>query len=549
MTLRHLLWLLAIWSSVLGVASGALFCALRLDRTRAPLGPCVVSVWRDGVRVARAVVPDPSAAERALPAEAEQPGAQRIVETILDTAPLAASNRLLLAAGVAPSRDGVSVSYRGRTAYATPDDLRKLAAYEWNAQVGSLSVILGVDVAKLLGLLGQELGVTPDELLRHGSFRRFAVTSSAAYPRRLADSDLTRSAVKRSVQGAARYLLRNQKRDGSFRYELDALTGGEDQSYNYPRHAGATLFLARAANQFHEPALLRGARRAGAFMKDRATLRCGAHACVGEGEQVDVGATALALLAYVELFDGGAREFREPALSLAGFLRAQQRSDGDFQHLYSVTEQHPIDIQLEYYTGEAAFALSHVHRLSSDARDLDAARRALSFLVTRSPWFLGARYFWGAEHWTCQVLEDLWSRAPDRTALDFCLRWQAANRNLQFDAPPAPPEYDGAISRGPFMTPRLTPLASRMEAAVATLAVARAANLPAPEIATLERQIRRGFRFLLQNQFTPGPTHLMPNPLRLAGGFPGSAVDLHVRIDYPQHAGGALLRYWELLEK
>jgi hypothetical protein len=284
-------------------------------------------------------------------------------------------------------------------------------------------------------------------------------------------------------------------------------------------------------------------------MKDHATLRCGAHSCVGEGDSVDVGASALALLAYVELLDGGATQFRDAALDLAGFLRDQQRSDGDFQHLYSVSEQHPVDIQLEYYTGEAAFALSRAQRVTGDARDLAAARHALSFLVARPAWFLGARYFWGAEHWTCQVLEDLWQRAPDRVALRFCLDWQAANRALQYSSPPMQPEYDGGVSRGPFLSPRLTPLGSRMEAAVATLSVARQAGVAQAELDLLDSEIRRGFGFLLRYQYAPGPSYLMPDPRALLGGFPGSPVDLHVRIDYPQHAGGALLRYWELLQK
>ncbi len=97
------------------------------------------------------------------------------------------------------------------------------------------------------------------------------------------------------------------------------------------------------------------------------------------------------------------------------------------------------------------------------------------------------------------------------------------------------------------MSPRLTPAGSRMEAAVATLSVARAAKLPAAEIEALEHEIKRAFAFILRYQFTPGPTYLMPDARALNGGYPGSPVDLHVRIDYPQHAGGALLRYWELV--
>jgi hypothetical protein len=547
-TLQRLLRVLAVWAAVLALSSLFVCRLVALDRTRAPVGPFIVSVWLGGARIARTVVLTETEKSRALESEASQHGAQRVVETMRDSAFIFPKNRWLLAASVAPDRDGVSASYQGRTAYATPDDLHKLEAYEAAVSVGPYSLILGVDVDKLLGALASELGTTADELLRHGRLRRFAVVSDALYPRQVGQAEITAAVLKRSVQGAARYLVRNQHRDGMFEYELNALTGAADPNYNYPRHAGATYFLARAANQFHDASLLRAARRAAAFMKDRATLRCGPYACIGEGDQVDLGAAALALLAYVELLAGGAEEYRAPALELAGFLRSQQRADGDFQHLYSVSEQHPIDVQLEYYTGEAAFALSRVARVSGDVRDLETARRALRFLVQRSPWFLGAHYFWGAEHWTCQVLEDLWQRAPDRAALDFCLRWQAANRRLQYDAPPAPSEYDGGLSRGPFLSPRLTPLAARMEAAVATLAVARTAHLSAQEIEPLEREIRRGFAFLLRYQFTPGPTQLEQSPQKLAGGFPGSPVDLHVRVDYPQHAGGALLRYWELAQ-
>jgi len=549
MTPRTLLCLLGIWLGVLSVCSVLIFCRVRIDRAHTPAGPYVVSVWERGERSARTVVAGEQELSHALADAAARPGAQRIVERIVDSAPILARSWLLLGHSLVPAQDGLSATYRGRTAYATPDDLRKLEAYERTMALGPLSLVLGIDVSQVLGVLAHELGTEPGELLRHGSLRRFAVITDAAYPRKFSEADVTRDAIKSSVHSAARYLARNQRRNGSFRYELNAVTGGDSEDYNYPRHAGATYFLARAGNQFQDAQLQRAARRAGAFMKDRATLRCGAYACVGEGDQVDIGSSALAILAYVELLEGGSEEYRAPALELAGFVRAQQRADGEFQHFYSVSEQHPIDIQTEYYTGEATFALSRVQRVSGDPKDLQAASRALSFLVKRSAWFLGSHYFWAAEHWTCQALADLWSRAPDRVALQFCLDWQAVNRNLQFAAPPAPESYDGGISRGPFMAPRLTPTASRLEAAVATLEAARAAGVPAAQIELLEHQIKRAFAFLLRYQFAPGPTHLMPKPRLLEGGFPGSAIDLHVRIDYPQHAAGALLRYWELEQK
>ncbi|HYP78228.1 MAG TPA: hypothetical protein VER12_19780 [Polyangiaceae bacterium] len=547
MTARQLLRLLAVWLGVLFVCVVAISYSVRVDRARPPSGLYLVSVWERGTRTARSVVA--SAPKEVLVDQSARRGAQRIIEQLVDSAPIMGGSWLLLGLSVVPARDGVSVSYRGRTAYATPEDLRKLEAYEFSFVLGPLNLVLGIDVNKVLGALAQELGSEPRELLQHGSFRRFAVASDADYPRKIGEADVTRDSIEDSVRSAARYLARNQRRDGSFRYELNAVTGADSPDYNFPRHSGATYFLARAGNQLHDPQLARAGQRAGSFLKDRVTLRCGEHACIGEGDQVDIGSSALALLAYVELLAGGNEEFRAPALELAAFLRSQQRPDGEFKHFYSIAERRALDIQVEYYAGEAAFALSRVHRVSGDAKDLRAASHALSFLVTRSRWFLGSHYFWGAEHWTCQALADLWQRAPDRSALEFCLDWQAVNRNLQFQSPPAPAEYDGGITRGPFVPPRLTPTAARLEAAVATLEVARAAGVSPSELELIDHQIKRAFAFLMRYQFSPGPTHLMPKPRLLEGGFPGSALDLHVRIDYPQHAGGALLRYWELQPK
>lgn len=541
MTPERLLRVALSYLLALTVVSCALYRVIRLDRTRAPARLSIVSVWQAGVRTARRVVSGD--ATHVLEAEGRAPGATRVVEPILDSARILPLGRLVFGASIAPARDGVSVSFNGRTAYLTPDDLLKLEAYESTLQLGPALLVLGVDVDKVLQALASELHATPNELFRHGQFRRFAVPSSAPYPRQLGADQITPAALRSSLSSAARYLARNQHPDGSFRYEVNAVTGGDEPGYNYPRHAGATYFLARAAHDLHDPRLARAAHLGAVFLRDHATLRCGEHACIGEGDEVDLGAAALAVLTYAELVEGGAPEFRDAALDLAGFLRAQQRSNGDFQHLYSVKEQHPVDIQLEYYTGEAAFALATVQRLSGDAKDLDAASRALSFLVKRSRWYVGAHYFWAAEHWTCQALAELWERAPDRQALQFCLAWQAANREVQLTLPG---QYDGGISRGPFVSPRLTPLASRMEAAVATLATARKAGVPIEEQQLLETEIRHGFAFLLRYQYAPGPTHLMPDPRAVAGGFPGSPIDLHVRIDYPQHAGGAIARYLEL---
>jgi hypothetical protein len=97
------------------------------------------------------------------------------------------------------------------------------------------------------------------------------------------------------------------------------------------------------------------------------------------------------------------------------------------------------------------------------------------------------------------------------------------------------------------MPPQIVASATRMEAAVSTLAVARQAGVPEAEIEQLESGVRKTMSFLMRSQLAPGPSHLMPDAAGMLGGFPTSEVDLRVRIDYPQHAGTALLGYYRAL--
>ena len=149
-------------------------------------------------------------------------------------------------------------------------------------------------------------------------------------------------------------------------------------------------------------------------------------------------------------------------------------------------------------------------------------------------------------------MDDLWDRAPDPRALDFCVRWQDYNRKLQYTAGETPYDADGAYGFGPLVTPRLTPVGSRTEAGIATLDVASrpsalaggGAPLVAPEeVAELDAQMRRSLALLLRHQFRPGPRFLFAVPAAVDGAMPGSEVDWQLRIDYAQHAGSALVRW------
>jgi hypothetical protein len=273
-------------------------------------------------------------------------------------------------------------------------------------------------------------------------------------------------------------------------------------------------------------------------------LRCGTRPCVGEGHVVDVGSTALAVLAFVEI----ARTKLDPGYArlvpdLDAFLRSQQRPDGEFMHLYDLSTGLPVDIQLLYYSGEAAFALSRAHALLGDPQDLDASTRALDHLVHHAWTFFGSRYYQGEEHWTCQAMDDLWDRAPSQDGLDFCLRWAAYGRKLMYGPEDTLFDADGAYGFGPVVTPRLTPAGSRAEAGIATLEAARKAGRTSADLEPLDRQMRRSLSMLLRHQLVGARPYLLADPDAMDGAFPGNEVDWAIRIDYEQHAGSALLRW------
>jgi hypothetical protein len=413
-----------------------------------------------------------------------------------------------------------------------------------------VGITLGADGGAIVALLAERLKAKPEDILPAAELRRIRIQRQAGPERRrITAENVRREDAREAVIAGAKYLARGVSPEGRFRYNVSAPGNQDIAGYDWPRHAGATYFLAQVAGMTNDAVLIDACKRAASLMTSSALSQCGDATCVGEENVVALGSTALAVVALTEIVERKIDErFRWPLLGLVRFLRAQQRPDGEFMHFYDRGEGHPIDKQGLYYSSEAALALAKSYNITKDPADLDAAVRALRYLVGPAWSFFGDRYYFGEEHWTCQALSVLWPHAPDRKALDFCLGWQRFGRALQqrdgasfFDA-------DGSIGVGPVVTPRLTPVASRCEAAVATLDVARRAGIAADEIALLDAQLRRALALLLRQQFRPGPRHLFKSPEAVEGAMPGSEVDWELRIDYTQHAGSALVRWLELAD-
>ncbi len=545
---RTLARVLVAWA--IGTAAG---CAIvhrtfALDIDERHPRAIIASVWVAGQVAARAVLAAPDdPSPRLAAALAAHPGSTLVYETVVAEGPvLSGRSEVALALSVVAGHDGLSVTCRDRTEYLTPDELLAHQAYDKGIAIPSLGLTTGLDVPLALALLSERCGMTVRELSDR-ALRRFRVvrsTPGAPSSRPVNAETMTDDDVRASAVAAGAFLARGVDGEGRFRYLVDAPTNRTLPGYDWPRHAGATYFLAQVAALSGDADVGSAALRAAARLRDLATVACGEHRCIGSDSLVDLGSTALAVIAFVEVartkLDPGYADLVPP---LAAFLRSQQRPDGEFMHLYDRGSGRPVDVQLLYYSGEATLALSRAHILLGDVRDLEAASRALSHLVGAAWSFLGSRYYFGEEHWTCQAMDDLWDRSPNRPALDFCLRWQAFNRQLQYAAGDTAYDADGAYGFGPILTPRLTPVGSRSEAGIATLHAAQRSGTSPAELGQLEDQTRRALALLIRQQFRPGPQHLLADPAAIRGAIPGSEVDWQLRIDYAQHSGSALIRW------
>jgi hypothetical protein len=545
--------LLVAWVLATAIACVVVHRAFALEVDEAHPREVIASVWREGRVVARAVVANVGEHAASVDAAAAESGATLVYESVVAEGPVVVWPEVALSLSFVPGQDGLSVTFAGRTTYVTPDDLLARQAYDHGITFPSMQMATGLDLPLALAAATEALGVSSRDLLEHGVLRRIRVTRSVAGapPARTVTADsLDESDVRVAAVAMGRYLARGVDHDGRFRYLVNAPTNQTLPGYDWPRHAGATYFVTQIAALTGDPDVRFAALRAGALLRDHALLRCGDLRCIGEEDSplADVGSTALALLAFVELarthLDDG---YALLVPQLTEFLRAQQRPDGELMHLYDRRAKRPVDLQLLYYTGEAALALSRAHALLGDPRDLDAATRALAHLAGPAWSFFGSRYYWGEEHWTCQAMDDLWDRAPAstrETALAFCLGWQAYGRKLMYGPSDTPFDADGAYGVGPIVTPHLTPAGSRAEAGLATLDAATRAGRPAEELAILDRQMRRSLAMLLRHQL-PGREYLFVDPSAIDGAMPGSEVDWQLRIDYAQHTGSALVRWLE----
>jgi hypothetical protein len=472
--------------------------------------------------------------------------------------------------------DGLLLSLDGREAILVPDDLLVADALAGEHPLPQLELELGLDTTKVVGLALERLQLDSAryESTPHRWWRirtdSFVESASGALPvvrGNVPGPPVTRESLVAAARAGGDYLVRHLDPEGHFDYLYDQIADHHEPrsgDYSLPRHGGANYFLAQLYGTTHDPAVKDAASRALYYLVAQSRGGCDRpdRACVGDSAQVDLGSTALALVAAAEYQrTTGERTFEPWARRLAGFILYMQLPSGDFRHLYWPDQDRRDEKErLPYYSGEAALALARLSALpqippADAARFAAAANRALEYLTGAYYDFFVGQFVYAEDHWTCLAADALWDHLDDahrRRYADFCDGFAAFLRRMQFQPDEAmsraAPDVVGAYGFSPLLPPHDTPVGSRSECSISVWRMDRKLGRASSRSTTETReQVLSAMQFLLGRQLRDDNAWLAPDPDEARGGIPQSDVKRQVRIDGIQHGGSALLRAIELL--
>jgi hypothetical protein len=238
----------------------------------------------------------------------------------------------------------------------------------------------------VLGAVALRLAVVPAEVCPplEAAEARIAVTEAAAW-------------LERGIQPGGRYTY------GYFR-ERDAVS----DDYNITRHAGVMMGLYRLAAETGDEKALAAGDHGLRFLRANLVRRDGWAAFAEDGQDVRLGASALAVAALVHRrLATGARAEDGLIRALGHFLVAQQLPDGRVLGYWSPQTGAAVPgLYAKFGTGEALWALALVNRLFPGEGWERPARRLARYVATRRDDVEGY-VLTSPDHWAAYALADL----------------------------------------------------------------------------------------------------------------------------------------------
>lgn len=321
---------------------------------------------------------------------------------------------------------------------------------------------------------------------------------------------------------AVRYLGSAIKRDGRFIYCRSARSGMPAKgAYNLVRHAGSVLSLLEHLDDLEASLAARPWAALDYLSRFVVPFDGGAIALV-EGDRVKLGGAALYLAALVAALEREPRSAdAQTAEQLARHLVSQQQSDGSFVSIVDRNGRAAGFVSL-YYPGEAILALVRAWRHFRRDEYLQCARRGAAYLARRYTRLPIEEL--PADHWFLIAASELIQATGDDRLLPAVVGISdAITQSSISDARTV--AFWGAGGR-------LCPAATRAEGLAAAAIVANRAGKNDAAFEFLS-YVERAVAYCASFQVLDGPPACV-------GGFHGSPTSGNIRIDFVQHAIGAM---------
>jgi hypothetical protein len=352
--------------------------------------------------------------------------------------------------------------------------------------------------------------------------------------------------IYRSGQAGSEWLQRANGADGRFVPGYIPALRTPLESDSALRQTGAALALARAARYY-------GNKQAEALASQALlTLLLDTAPEDAKNPQVRVStlppgavnrlAAAAVLVQAVGEMPAPAPDLLDQADQLCNYLRKQQRSDGSFACNEGGADDNDA---VNFYSGEALYALTHSYQHRPAAWKLEAVRKALPYYQAR--WRAGKNLMLIPRHTAAYT--EAYLLTKDKAYADFVFEmndWLCTFQFTQLD--PLHPQWVGGFMSCADGKP--LPTAPQVVSATYAESLAEAARV-ARQIGDVPRwqrykdTLERCLQFLTTLQYTDGNSQHFAEWYRpvVLGAFHASHTDGNLRLDYTQQAVCAMVAY------
>lgn len=380
--------------------------------------------------------------------------------------------------------------------------------------------------------------------------------------------DVTRSALVRSLELGADWLMNNQSDDGQYAYKYTPTNkpgrrwtpGG-----NIVRHALNPYTLLMVNKISPDPKYVESAKKGIEFTLQ--FLRHKGNRCVichrdppARYYNAKIGTVAVTILSILKLADvADISEYDDVLKCLAEELLFMQDPNGHFWQ-YDVPPDHPYyGAESTIAPGEFVFALSRLYSHYKDKKYKEAVDRALPFYMTAWRKLRGERTPHGVydeEHrvnligivpWLVTAMNDLHLTTGDQKYADIAFEQQEwiDNEFFWYLDRAEYPDYVGAS----FKVHKELPAINSCQYTEGAAAAYDLAKRVGHKVEERRQVVVHGMRFCLQTQYDSyGSTFFLPVPEEAMGGYRYTIGHLRLRNDYNYHAMAAIAQSVEYLE-